>query len=339
MVSENGGLTSQLERAMRRHLGRPADDDASGSVQPQTGEERRRVRLRTVPLREWPLLLWRVVKESARDRITMIAASLAFHGFLALLPILIALVGMVSLVGLSAATLHQLLHDTNVLLPAQMSEILNQQLIRPPSKQTSLTELILGIAVALWSSIEAMSALEIALDMAYEVPRDRGFLKRRVLALPLIGITLVLGGAASVLLVLGGPLARLLPSAVALVKPEYHALLLLVRYGGALLLLMILLSALYSFGTAGGSSTWDWVSPGSIVAALGWLLTAVGFSFYLDHFGHETRNYGSLAGVAVTLLWMFLTSVAVLFGAEFNRELERVAAAKAKKRDPLLPHP
>jgi membrane protein len=306
-----------------------ADCGVASTEAPKLDSPRHRARLRTVPVKQWPSVVRRVVKESARDRITMIAASLAFHGFLALLPILIALVGLLGLVGLSGTSLHHLLHATSVLLPTQMSEVLNQQLRKPASRQVNFVELVLGLAVALWSSVEAMSALQVALDVAYEVPRDRGFFGRRLVAFPLIGVTLLLGGVASVLLVLGAPLARLLPSAFALVKPEFHVLLLIIRYGGSLVLVMLLLSAYYSFGAARPRATWEWVSPGSVLAALGWVIASAGFSFYLDHFAHESRTYGALAGVAVTLLWMFLTGVVILFGAELNRELERVAGGAA----------
>jgi membrane protein len=288
---------------------------------------RHRARMRAIPLGKWPAIVTSAVKESARDRITMIAASLAFHGFLALLPILIAAVGLLGLVGLSPSALHSLLHATSVLLPSQMSQVLNEQLVAPASRQLSIVELALGLAVALWSSVEAMSALQVALDVAYEVPRDRGFVGRRIVALPLIGVTVLLGGIASVLLLFGDRVATLLPSAFALVRPEFHDLLQVIRYGGSLLLVMLLLSAYYSFGPAHSRPAWEWVSPGSIVAAIGWVAAAAGFSFYLDHFGHESRSYGGLAGVAVTLLWMFLTGVVILFGAELNRELERLEGA------------
>jgi membrane protein len=261
-----------------------------------------------------------VVREAGRDRITMIAASLAFHGFLALLPIMIATVGLLGLVGLSSATLHHLVHATSVLFPRQMSGILNEQLIRPPSRQVNVTELVLGLLVALWSAVEAMAALQIALDVAYEVPRDRGFLGRRAAALPLVGVTVLLGGAASVLLVLGGPLGRLVPDGLGPVLG-------LLRYAGSLLLLVLLLSAYFSFGPARDHIEWEWVSPGGVLATVGWLGSALAFSFYLDHFAHDSRTYGALAGVAVTLLWMFLTAVLVLLGAELNRELERIAQA------------
>lgn len=265
-------------------------------------------------------MVGRVLRESARDRITTIAGSLAFHGFLALLPVVIATVGLLDMVGLSGRDLHLLVHDTRVLLPAQMSSILNHDLVQPPSRLTSVFGVAVGLAVALWSSIEAMAALQVSLDIAFEVRRDRGFLGRRLMALPLLGITIGLGGVASVLLVLGGPLAQLLPGAV-------DPLLAVIRYGGSFVLVTLLLSAVYAFGPARAKLAWDWVSPGGVVAAAGWVLSALGFSFYLNHFGHESRTYGALAGVAVTLLWLFLTGVVVLVGAEFNRELERMAGA------------
>ncbi len=255
----------------------------------------------------------------------MNAASLAFHGFLTLVPILIALLGLLGLVGLSPGALHSLLHDVSVLLPAQMSQVLEEQLRKPASRRANVLEVVLGTAVAIWSSIEAMSALQIALDVAYEVPVDRGFLQRRLRSVPLIAATLVLGGVASILIVLGGEVVRLLPSQLAIVRPELHSLLALIRYGGALVLVVLLLSAYYNFGTARDRSRWQWVSAGSVTAAAGWALASLCFSFYLDHFGHESRDYGALAGVAVTLLWMFLTGTAVLLGAEVNRELERAA--------------
>lgn len=286
---------------------------------------RRRARLHHVPLRRWPGLLGAVLRESARDRITMVGASLAFHAFIALVPVLVAVVGLLDLVGLSAAQLHELLHTTSAVLPRQMATVIDDQLRRPPSSRVNIAEVVVGLLLALWSSVEAMAALQVALDVAYEVPHDRGLLERRAVALPLIGVTLLLGGVASVLLVLGGPIGHLLPGALL-------PFMTVGRYAGSLALVMLLLSAYYGFGPASAAS-WDWISPGSMVAAAGWVLTSLGFSFYLDHFGHESRTYGSLAGVVVTLLWMFLTCIVVLVGAELNRELERTHEASVAGRD------
>jgi membrane protein len=289
-----------------------------------------RERLWHIPPRRWPLLLRRVLKQAARDRVTTVAGSLAFHGFLALLPVVIAGVGLAGLVGLSRSTLHSLVHGLSVLLPSQMSSILNQQLSRPSAKGVNVAELVVGLLVALWSSIEAMASLQIALDLAYEVEGDRGFVGRRLMALPLIGVTLVLGGVGSALLVLGGPIGRLLPSGL-------HPALTVVRYAGSLVLVALLLSAYYSFGPARTEKRWEWVSPGSVAAVAGWALSSLAFSFYLDHFAHESRTYGALAGVAVTLLWLFLTAVVALLGAELNRELEREITSPAGAPPPSGP--
>lgn len=281
------------------------------------GRSGRRVSIRSIGVRQWPALALRVTREAAHDRVTLVAASLAFHGFLALLPVIIAVVGLLGLVGVGAGALRSLVHATSVLLPQQMSSILNAELRRPPGGGLSALEVALGFGVALWSSVEAMAALQLALDVAYETAGDRGFVRRRIAAFPLIGITLLLGGAASVLLVLGGRLGDLLPSAFGGVLPP-------LRYAGSLVLVVLLLSGYYRLGPSTARSSWEWISPGAGVAAVGWMLTALGFSFYLDHFGHESRSYGALAGAAVTLLWLFLTAVMVLFGAEINRELERM---------------
>jgi len=270
-----------------------------------------------VPLRRWPGLLRQMLTAAAHDRITTAAASLAFHGFLALLPVVIATVALLNLAGLSSGELHRLVHTIRVLLPQQMAGVVERDLVSPPARGVNVVEVVLGLVVALWSSMEAMASLQVALDLAYEASGDRGFLARRAMALPLLGITAVLGGAASALLVLGGPIRELLPTGL-------HVVLSVVRYGGSLLLVTLLLSAYYRWGPAVERSTWEWVSPGGVAAAAGWVLTSLGFSFYLDHFGHETRTYGALAGVAVTLLWLFLTAVVVLLGAEINRGLERV---------------
>lgn len=288
-----------------------------------------RARLRDLSPRSLPGVIGRVVVESGHDRITSSAAGLAFHGFLALVPVVIAAIGLFNLVGLSPSALHHLLHDTSVLLPAQMSNEINTQLVSHSSRGTSLVELIVGSAVALWSAVEAASSLQIALDVAYEVERDRGFVGRRLRALPLLAATVVLGGVASVVLVLGGPIEHLLPAHLALVSPAAHGLANAVRYLGALGLLAILLSTYYSLGTARSPSRFEWASPGALAAAVGWAAAAAVLSVYLDHFGHESRTYGALAGVAVTLLWMYLTAVVILLGAELNRELERIAERTA----------
>ncbi len=265
--------------------------------------------------------------ETVRDRITTIAGSLAFHWFLAIFPAAVALIGFAGVFGLSPAALHSILHGVSALMPSQTSQILSQALQHRTPKEASQLEIVFGVLVALWSATEAMAALQIGLDVAFEVDRSRGYLGRRAMAIPLLGATLLLGASASALLVLGDPIRSLLPANFALVKPAATVGWDLLRWGGALVLVMLLLSVYYSIGPRRARRRWRFVTPGSVVAMLGWLGASAAFSFYLRAFGHESRTYGAFADVAVLLLWLYLTGLAVLIGAEVNCEVERLEVA------------
>jgi membrane protein len=270
----------------------------------------------------------RTLSESTQDRITTGAASLAFHWFLAIFPAMVAVVGVFHLVGLSGADLAKVVHDVNVVLPSQAATVITQAIQSPASSRAGIIEVIAGTLVALWGGIEAMAALQVALDIAYEVPRDRGFLGRRVMSLPLLGLTVVLGGAGFLLVVLGVPVGTLIRSSVPVAGSLFALLWNWLRWLAGLGLVMLLLSSYFSLGPA-RRPRWRWISAGSVVATVGWLGGSVAFSFYLNHFGHEARTYGAFAGVAVLLLWLLLAAVVALVGAELNCELERPSSPAA----------
>ncbi len=279
------------------------------------------------PPRQWWHRGWQIAKralrETLQDRITTVSGSLAFHWFLAIFPAAVALVGLCGLIGLSAGTLHGLLHGVAAIMPAQTSQILADALKQPAGRGTSRLELVIGTIVAVWSATEAMAALQIGLDVAYEVKKDRGYLGRRLMAVPLLLITLVLGLSASTLLVLGDPIRSLLPAHVPVVGPAAGAAWIAAKWVGAVVLITLLLSAYYAIGPRRTRFSWHWITPGGIVATAGWLLASAAFSAYLQHFGHETHSYGAFADVAVLLLWLYITGLAVLVGAEINCEVDR----------------
>jgi membrane protein len=282
---------------------------------------------------------WRLgratLARAARDRITTNAASLAFHWVLAIFPVIVAAVGVLGLVGLSAAQRRSLVHGVGVLLPVQASQAIDLALRNPLTGAGGGLEVTVALLVALWSGIEAMAALEVGLDVAYEITSDRGFVRRRLVAVPLLGLTVVLGGAASGLLVLGDPIRSLLPSSLAIARPTFDATWTVLRLVGALALVMLLLSAYYAIGPNQRRVGLRVASPGAVAAAVGWLGTSAAFSYYLNHFGHEARSYGAFAGVAALLLWLFLTGVAVLLGAELDRELARRRHARPGSTPPV----
>jgi membrane protein len=273
----------------------------------------------------WRHAIWHALVRSAEDRITTSAGSLAFHWFLAIFPAAVALIGLAGLVGLSPSQLRSVIHGAGVILPVQVSNLLDQALRNPLGQQASVAALIVGTAVALWSSVEAMAALQVGFDMARQMGPHRGFFGRRLNALPMLAAVVVFGVPASVLLVLGDPIRSLLPTSAPLGHPGFDLAWNTLHWVGALILVVLLVSTLFVLSGTKSHRTWEWISPGSLVATAGWLVASAAFAFYLDHFGHESVTFGAFAGVAVLLLWLFLTTNALLFGAELNRQLEHEA--------------
>ena len=259
-----------------------------------------------------------VTADSARDRIATNAASLAFHWMLALFPALLAVVVVLGLLGLSPAHERAVVRDVGVLLPSQAAQAVDTALRDPARGATGGLAVALAVAVALWSGVESMAALQVGLDVAYGVRLDRGFVKRRLMGLPLLGLSVVLGGAASILLVLGDPIRSLLPSSAALARPAFDALWGVIRWAGAIVLVMVLLATHYVIGPNRPRTRLRVASPGAVGAALGWVGSSAALAFYLDHFGHQSRSYGVFAGVAALLLWLYLTAMALLLGAELD---------------------
>jgi membrane protein len=265
-------------------------------------------------------LVRRALAAAAHDRITTSAAGLAFHWFLAAATAVVAAVGIVGLVGLSPAVLARLIKDVEVLVPVQLANAVDQALQSPGARAGGWVAAVVGSAAALWSAVESMAALQVGLDIAYEVGRDPGFLRRRLRAVPLAVVTVVLGGAAFALLVLGDPIRSLLPASFPLARSAFDALFDVVRWAGALVLVVALLTIYYRFGPNRPPPR-RWLSAGAVAAAVVWMAASAGFSFYLSRYGHESRTYGAFAGVAVLLLWLYLAGLAVLFGAELDRQV------------------
>jgi membrane protein len=284
----------------------------------------------------WLLVARQALVEAARDRVTSSAASLAFHWFLAIFPATIALVGVAHLAGLSGTQLGTLVHDVNFVLPAQAATVIDQALKARSSSRADAIGVAVGAVVALWGGVEAMASLQVGLDVAFEVTRDRGFLERRLAALPMLALTVLLGGSGFTLVVLGAPVGKLIAGSVPVAGAEFAVLWGWLRWVVALLLVMLLLSSYYTLGPAWQHRQWRWASAGSVLATLSWLGASIVFSFYLDHFSHESQTYGPFAGVAVLLLWLLVAAVIVLLGAELDCEVTRAACSqcstKAAKR-------
>ncbi len=271
-----------------------------------------------IPARGWKDVLVRTAAEAKRDHVTLLAAGVAFFGLLALVPTMIAAVALYGLVA-DPADVTRHVDELLGAAPGAARDLLLDQL-RGVTEESSGAgvSLAIGLAVALWAASSGVKHLIDALNAAYDEEEGRGFFKVRGLALLLtLGAILFVAVAVVVLTVVPALVeASGLGDAAGLAINIVRWPLLAVGFAVAL-------AVVYRYGPDRDDAEWRWVSPGAVAATLLWLAASAAFSIYVSSFGSYNETYGSLGGVVVAMLWLFLTALAVLLGAELDAELER----------------
>jgi membrane protein len=276
-----------------------------------------------VPLPGWKSVALRTWKESSADNVGLIAAGVAFYAFLALVPLLGATVLTYGLfTRIDTVTEH--VAGLMSMLPADAAKLIGEQLLNVV--QTSSGKkglgLLLALAIALFGARSAAGAIITALNVAYEEEERRGFIRVNLTALAMTAAAVV--SAVFGMLGIGalGFLDNLFPSAnpVAVAISRVLTYLLLAVFAAAAA------ATLYRYGPSREDARWRWLTPGSILFAVGWVVLTLGFGFYVANFGKYGATYGSLGAVVVLLTWMYLSAYALLLGAELNSELEHQTA-------------
>jgi membrane protein len=272
--------------------------------------------------------LRRVGKKLVHDRVSVAAGSLAYHWFLALFPAVIAAFGFLSLARVGTSTVDRVVHGVEKALPPGVAGVFSDAVHAATREASgSLTAVVVGIVIALWSASASMSVLQQTLDVVYEVPTDRKFVARRTRALPMMIATAVLGGVGAGLVIFGVPVGSAIEGHVILTGTAFTVVWTVVRWVIAILAISLLFSVYYYLGPNREAPQWKWISAGGLAGSALVLVASLGFSFYVTKFGSYGKTYGSFAGVVILIFWFYLTGLAALVGGEINAEADRQAAA------------
>ncbi len=267
-------------------------------------------------------MLRRTVREFGRDQCTDLAAALTYYAVLSLFPALLVVVSLLGVVGQGRSTVDGVLQMVEALGPASAVDTLRapvEQLVNAPSAGLAL---IVGMLGALWTASGYVGAFGRAMNRIYEIDEGRPVWKLRPLMLLVTALALVAAGATAAMLVISGPVARALGDAVGLGDTAVTVWN-IAKWPVMLLLVVVIVAVLYYVTPNVAQPKFRWLSLGSLIAIGTWVAASVIFAFYVTNFGSYDRTYGSLAGAVIFLLWLWITNLALLFGAEFDAELER----------------
>jgi membrane protein len=313
----------------RSSVGRPLPDEApldpeqGPTPQPERHEPKlANPRLRDFTFADFRAIVVRAAKEFLAHNGTLLASALAYSVFFAIPSVLLVAVGLFTLIA-GPDTITSLMQHFSTFMPKEATQLLGSslhQLDRKPSTSFAITTV--GVVLAVWAITGAMSAFMAAINLAYGHNDRRKFLKKRLVAVEMaavIGVAFLLVAA---LLIFGPQLERYVGDHLGI--PGVLSWLWWVAQWPILLIaLLAAFAALLYLGPDVDHRRWQFLTPGAIVAAALWLLVSAGFSAYTANFGSYNKTWGSLAAVIVMLTWLWLTSCALLLGAEINAETER----------------
>jgi len=272
--------------------------------------------------RSWRYIVRRTWREFTSDQCTDLAAALTYYAVLALFPAAIALISLLGLVGQRDDAVNEVLSIVNDLGGDSIAGTIEPTLTTLSQSPSAGLALVLGLAGALWSASGYVGAFGRAMNRMYEIGEGRPIWKLRPAMLLLTVVLVVLAAAVLLALVLTGPVALAVGNALGL--GSTGVLLWEVAKWPVLLAVVVIIVALLYYATPNiRQPRFRWVSVGAVLAIVIWALLSAGFGLYVASFGSYDKTYGALGGMIVFLLWLWLTNLALLFGAELNSELER----------------
>jgi membrane protein len=296
----------------------------------QHGHGRRARSPFSIPWAGWKDILWRTYERSNDDRLLATAAGVVFFGLLAVFP---AITALVSSYGLFAdpSTIGANLETLALMLPEGSFQIVQDQIARVLAKGSVALgwTFLFGLTLAIWSANAGVKAVIDALNVVNEEREKRSFI-----GLNLLSLSFTIGGIVALLLMVSAVVAFPLALDRLALSPDSQFIVSLARWPLLFVVLLAALGILYRFGPSRQAARWEWLGIGTLAAALLWIAGSAALSWYLSNFGNYNATYGSLGAAIGLMMWMWMSAIVVLFGAELNSEIEHQTAV-----DTTVGHP
>ncbi|WP_030960250.1 YihY/virulence factor BrkB family protein [Streptomyces sp. NRRL S-378] len=308
-----------------QHDARGPTRAGSGDAGPdEQVEERAPDRLSQMPKRSWKAVLRGTLKEFKDDELADRAAALTYYGVLALFPALLVLVSLLGIAGESATA--QVLENLQKLTPGSARDVITNA-VRQLQGNAGIGSLVavIGLAVAIWSASGYVAAFIRTSNAVYDMPEGRPVWKVLPLRLALTITLMILAVVSALIVVFTGALARQAGAALGLGDTAVTVWS-IAKWPVLVLLVTIMIAILYWAAPNAKGRGFKWVTPGSFLALVIWMIASAGFAFYVANFGSYNKTYGTLAGVIVFLIWLWITNLAILLGLEFDAEMARQRA-------------
>jgi membrane protein len=280
--------------------------------------------------RSWGGVLKRTVKEFKHDNLTDWAAALTYYGVLSIFPALIVLVSVLGLIGSSAT--QPLIDNLGSVAPGPAKEIFTDAIKNlQGSSGASGVFFVIGLAAAIWSASGYISAFMRASNAIYDIEEGRPIWKTLPVRVGLTVLLMVLTAISAVAVTLSGGLAKQVGNIVGLGDTAIQVWN-IAKWPVLVLFVSFMFAVLYWAAPNVKQPGFKWLSPGSVLAVIGWIIASVAFAFYVANFGSYNKTYGALAGPIIFLVWLWISNIMILLGAEFNAEIERGRQIEAGMR-------
>ncbi|MFF8195302.1 YihY/virulence factor BrkB family protein [Streptomyces bobili] len=291
-----------------------------------------------LPKRSWMAVLKGTVKEFKDDELTDRAAALTYYGVLALFPALLVLVSLLGIAGKSATD--EVLENIQKLAPGAARDILTDAVTQLQGRGgIGSVMALVGIVLAVWSASGYVAAFIRSANAVYDVPEGRPVWKVLPVRVGVTVLLLVLAVLSSLIVVFTGDLARRAGTALG-IGDAALTVWSIAKWPVLVVLVIIMIALLYWATPNVQGRGFRWITPGSVLALLIWLIASAGFAFYVANFASYNKTYGTLAGVIVFLVWLWISNIAILLGLEFDAELARqraVAGGLPPEEEPYVP--